>query len=187
MSDVQLSGETQRSTALSRLDVPQEKPKAPVEEQKPSPFQGPVFFSPRITIDPTTANAVLQVRDTQTGDVLRQYPPDSASQIYQTIQETGASQTIPEAKIVQKSKEAVSGDKAANDAGAGAPGFGDGPEFGGETDKVKPDVKVAVVPEASPKSDASSTAGSLSVKSQASSGLTGQYSNDEKSQIDQSV
>ncbi len=46
------------------------------------------FVSPYISLDRTSNRAVLQIRDSDTGDVLRQYPTETQLRAYRNAQET---------------------------------------------------------------------------------------------------
>lgn len=54
------------------------------------------FVSPYISLDRSSNRAVLQIRDSDTGDVLRQYPTESQLRAYRNAQETSgrSEQTI---------------------------------------------------------------------------------------------
>lgn len=185
MSDIQFLGDTQRTSSLSSISAKQQQAEKQPEPPKAaaSPFQGPVYFSPRIAIDVETANAVLQVRDTKTGDILRQYPPDSASQIYQSVQDTAASDIIPDAKIVEEAKDAAQGSQI-----VGGPAFGENektePSFGAADNEKAEAGPPAPQPSAPSGGSASATPppAGLSAANQASSGLTGQNKSDEQQQ-----
>ena len=73
----------QQSTARSLAANPdklQEVAKAP-------------YISPYISIDRNANKAVLQIRDSDTGDVLRQYPTESQLRAYRNAQEVAARET----------------------------------------------------------------------------------------------
>lgn len=187
VSDIQFLGDSQRSSALNSISDRQAEARKPPQpaEIKESLFEKPVYFSPRIAIDRETANAVLQVRDTETGDILRQYPPDSAAQIYQSIQDTAASDAIPEAQIVQEAEAALAGETEFGDSAEAAPEqFGAAPAATAAAPKPNvPETTPAPTEAAAP----TPPSASLSATSQASSGLTGRSGQEEQRPLDTSV
>lgn len=50
------------------------------------------YISPYVSIDRGSNRAVLQIRDSDTGDVLRQYPTESQLRAYRNAQEASARQ-----------------------------------------------------------------------------------------------
>lgn len=68
----------QQSTARSLAANPQR-----VQEVARTPY-----ISPYISIDRGSNRAVLQIRDSDTGDVLRQYPTESQLKAYRNAQQT---------------------------------------------------------------------------------------------------
>lgn len=46
------------------------------------------YISPYISLDRSSNRAILQIRDSDTGDVLRQYPTESQLRAYRNAQET---------------------------------------------------------------------------------------------------
>lgn len=46
------------------------------------------FVSPYISLDRTSSRAVLQIRDSDTGDVLQQYPTETQLRAYRNAQDT---------------------------------------------------------------------------------------------------
>lgn len=63
-----------------------------------------VFYSPVIRIDTDTQTVVLQYRDSQTGEPVREFPQKAASDVYMAAQENVAAQDI----VVEKPVEEVS-------------------------------------------------------------------------------
>ena len=183
MSDIQLLSDSQRLSALTRAEqqAGQKAEKPPADPIK-SPFNTPVFFSPRISIDPATSNAVLQVRDTSTGDIIRQFPPDSVSQIYQTIQDTGdQGQDVAARRALQSNdNNVITAPKSFGEEETEAseqPGA-EGTTKAAAVDVPKPPVSLPQV---------ATPVGGLGANEQASSGLTGQPKTEEKSSLDTTV
>lgn len=46
------------------------------------------YVSPYISLDKSSSRAILQIRDSDTGDVVRQYPTESQLRAYRNAQET---------------------------------------------------------------------------------------------------
>jgi uncharacterized FlaG/YvyC family protein len=68
----------QQSTARSLTANPQRVQEAAVRAP---------YVSPYLSIDRSSNRAVLQIRDSETGDVLRQYPTESQLRAYRQAQE----------------------------------------------------------------------------------------------------
>ena len=170
MSDIQFTSSAQRSGALSSLTKPQDDTAPEKQSSAPkSDLTNPVFFSPRIAIDPQTANAVLQVRDTQTGAVISQYP-DKVSSVYRDAQAAAETEAANAQKQPAPVAEGTAGEEVSEAATVTA---------------SEGDSEVAPVA-IDNSGDTSSTAGALGIKQQASSGLTGQ-SNDNQAPVDQTI
>ncbi|MDB5477866.1 MAG: hypothetical protein JWM96_361 [Alphaproteobacteria bacterium] len=63
-----------------------------------------VYFSPVIRIDKDTQAAVIQYRDSQTGEVKNQYPNKTAT-AYQRAEETSPPEQAPPAKAAEEVEE----------------------------------------------------------------------------------
>ncbi len=83
------------------------------ESVTPSP-QAP-FVSPYISVDFNFDTAVLQIRDSDTGDVVRQFPSQSALQARQRAQ------VVQDAVIFQAQEDTSSGDSSTGSAGGAVP------------------------------------------------------------------
>lgn len=115
------------------------------------------YVSPYIRVDVNFDKAVLQVRDSDTGDVLRQYPSESQLQAYRRAQ---AAQARAQA-LVEKENLSPQGETSA----APAPSV---PDVEVEAPKVSQTVSAPSAPQASqPQTTAPSPAPATSVDTQA--------------------
>ena len=80
------------NASLSRGSAVQASTAAKVSQEFTPPPRAP-FISPRIALDTSVNKAVIQIRDSDTGDVLNQYPTESQLKAYQRAQ---AAETQPQ-------------------------------------------------------------------------------------------
>ena len=92
------------NATLSRGAVPQASAPAPADFE-PSELPVAPFISPRVTFDSTMNKAVLQIRDSATGDVVNQFPSESRLRAMQAQQAREAAQSSRQAELTGVSQQ----------------------------------------------------------------------------------
>ena len=87
------------NASLSRGSVPGAVSNARPDIQPSGEAVRAPFISPRITINPQVDRAVLQIRDSETGDVLTQFPSESRIRAIQAQQSLEAAQSARQAEL----------------------------------------------------------------------------------------
>ena len=115
------------------------------------------YVSPYISIDRGYNKAVLQIRDSDTGDVVRQFPTEGQLKAYRTAQQFSERQ---KAQSDSQLREATSGNNTQQQASVESPVV---------TDVAAPQASSAATPQASALSvpQATSTAAPTSIKTEA--------------------
>jgi len=95
------------NASLSRGVATQVSAPAPAQSE-PATLPVAPFISPRVSFDSTANKAVLQIRDSATGDVVNQFPSESRLRAIQAQQSQEAAQTVRQAELTGVSQAPAS-------------------------------------------------------------------------------
>ena len=95
------------NASLSRGSAVQASNSAKVSQEFTPPPRAP-FISPRIALDTSVNKAVIQIRDSDTGDVLTQFPSESRIRAIQAEQALQAAQSASQESLSGVDEVAVS-------------------------------------------------------------------------------